>query len=160
MTTLLIIVALLGVANFSPIAIGLGLKKRWLCPVDFGLRFFDGRRIFGPSKTWRGMLASILVTAMASFAVGLGFSFGAGLAAFSMLGDLVTSFTKRRLNVAPSGQALILDQVPESLLPLLFAYQLGQIELWHVVVGTMLFVAAEIALSPTLFRWKIRKRPY
>lgn len=77
-----------------------------------------------------------------------------------MLGDLLTSFTKRRLNVAPSGQALFLDQVPESLLPLLFAYQLGHIDFWHVVVGTIAFVAAEIALSPTLFRWKIRKRPY
>jgi hypothetical protein len=36
-----------------------------------------------------------------------------------MAGDLFSSFLKRRLNLPPSSPALGLDQVPESLFPLL-----------------------------------------
>ena len=77
-----------------------------------------------------------------------------------MLGDLASSFAKRRLGLAPSSQALGLDQIPESALPLWFTREatgLSPDQIWTVVA---LFILAELFISRVLFIAGIRKRPY
>ena len=77
-----------------------------------------------------------------------------------MLGDLFSSFCKRRLGLPASSQALGLDQVPESLLPLIgYAGPLG-IGAADIVVGVAAFFIGALALSRLLYRLRIRDRPY
>src|SRR5690349_7281051 len=105
---------LLGVANSTPIFAKNLLGDRFAAPLDGGCVLPDGRPLFGRSKTIRGVILSIAGTALAAALLGLGWSAGAILAAGAMLGDLASSFTKRRLGLAPHAQAFLLDQVPEA----------------------------------------------
>src|SRR5581483_717337 len=113
------LLVLLGVANASPLIVARLLGSRWNWPCDGGLRFIDGRPLLGRSKTIRGVIAAVVATAVVAPVVGLSFGLGALIGAAAMLGDLLSSFTKRRLGIAPSGRATGIDQIPESLLPLL-----------------------------------------
>jgi CDP-2,3-bis-(O-geranylgeranyl)-sn-glycerol synthase len=114
-------------ANMSPVLVQGWFQ--WLAtPMDGG-RSFGGRRILGDHKTWRGLLAGIVVgTATYEFqrlihAAGL----GAGLAlidyaehpllpGFLMglgtgIGDAVKSFFKRRIDIAPGVSWPVFDQL-------------------------------------------------
>lgn len=113
------LLALLAVANGAPLVGRALLRDRFAWPLDAGVRFLDGRPLFGASKTIRGVLLALIFTPLASSLLGLGPMAGVQIAAGAMLGDLVSSFTKRRLGRPPSSQAPGLDQIPESLVPLL-----------------------------------------
>lgn len=77
-----------------------------------------------------------------------------------MVGDLISSFVKRRMRLPPSSMALGLDQVPESLLPALVYKSLTTFSLVDVVAVTMLFFVGELVLSRLLFKLHIRDQPY
>ena len=77
-----------------------------------------------------------------------------------MAGDLFSSFLKRRLDLTPSSKAVGLDQVPESLLPLLVCRQALALTVLDVVVTTAIFFVGEVVLSRVLFRLHVRDRPY
>ncbi len=96
-------------------------------PVDLGKKF-KGKRIFGKNKTYRGLffgfLAGMIMTTIqiilfkysiiqnlswidyseSGLLIGVLLSFGA------LLGDLVKSFFKRRLNIKPSEPWIFFDQ--------------------------------------------------
>lgn len=151
---------LLMAANGAPILARFLLGTRWECPIDGGRRFIDGQPLLGPSKTWRGVVAALLVTPIVAWLLFLPSTVGFILAAVAMAGDLLSSFAKRRLRVEPSGMALGLDQIPESLLPLLAVraqFALGVSEIFQL---TLAFLALELVLSRILYRLHIRKRPY
>jgi len=151
---------LLIVANGAPIIVERFMGTTWNCPLDAGLRFFDGRPLLGSSKTLRGLCSSIAVTALVAPLVGFGALQGAVLAALSMMGDAVSSFIKRRLGMAPSSMAPGLDQIPESLLPLWFLRAALGLDGWDVARLTAMFFVADLLLSRILFRLRIRKKPY
>jgi hypothetical protein len=67
---------------------------------------------------------------------------------------------KRRLGLVPSSQAIGLDQIPESLFPLIAARLLLPLSALDIAVGTMLFFAGELLLSRLLYKWHVRDRPY
>jgi CDP-2,3-bis-(O-geranylgeranyl)-sn-glycerol synthase len=78
----------------------------------------------------------------------------------AMLGDLLSSFIKRRLGMASSSMALGLDQIPESLLPLLAVaetFELSGSTIAWTVAG---FVVLELTLSPIFYWLGIRNQPY
>jgi len=112
------------------------------------------------SKTWRGVVLAPLITELVALCLmvpaGVGVLVGIG----AMLGDLLSSFIKRRLGLVSSSMALGLDQIPEALLPLLLvAYTLNLS--WATIAWTVVaFVALELVLSPVFFRLGIRDRPY
>lgn len=151
---------LLIIANGAPILASNFLDKKWNAALDAGLLFVDGQPLLGESKTLRGVLSAIGVTGAAAPLVGLTVGQGCLLGALSMLGDLLSSFTKRRLKLKASSMALGLDQVPESLLPLLLLkVPLGLS--WPGIVRTVvLFFILELVLSRLLFWLRIRKTPY
>lgn len=151
---------LLGVANSAPIVVKRLLGDRWGTPLDLGATFVDGRPLLGPGKTLRGVIVAVVATALAAWPLGIPLAVGALIGAVSMAGDALASFIKRRLGVAPSGRAIGLDQIPESLLPLL-AVQ-GQLELSAAqVLGiTAAFFVLEIPLARWAFRLGLRDRPY
>src|SRR5690349_3378269 len=113
------LVMLLAVANGTPVAAKLLLGDSYAWPLDRGVIFPDGQPIFGPSKTWRGVLLAILATTISAVLLDLGYAVGALVGVTSMAGDLLSSFVKRRAGLAPSSRATGLDQLPESILPLL-----------------------------------------
>lgn len=149
------------VANGAPVLVQYLLGDRLFnCPVDAGAKFLDGRPLLGPSKTARGVLASVFLAALAAPFVGVSLGTGAVIGLFAMLGDLLSSFIKRRLGIPPSDMALGLDQIPESLLPSLAVrseFGLRTPEILGIVAG---FVLVELLLSRVLYRLQIRRRPY
>jgi hypothetical protein len=87
-------------------------------PIDGGLTF-RGRRVFGDSKTWRGVAVAVVGCVLAvavqkyllsgvcpwlelvDYAHVDAVAFGAAMGAGSMLGELPNSFAKRQLGIAP-----------------------------------------------------------
>jgi CDP-2,3-bis-(O-geranylgeranyl)-sn-glycerol synthase len=114
-------------ANMSPVLVQ-GWFQRLATPIDGG-RTFRSKRIFGDHKTWRGLLAGIVVgTATyalqgllhaAGFAPRLalldyaddpvlpGFLMGLGTG----VGDAVKSFFKRRVDIPPGASWPVFDQL-------------------------------------------------
>lgn len=117
-------------ANMAPVIAGrLGFWSRLNTPLDNNKTFF-GQPIFGPGKTWRGLLigciASILMAGLQAMLYQLGwvrslspvnflqvnwFVFGllAGLGALA--GDILKSFAKRQLHIASGQPWPVFDQL-------------------------------------------------
>ena len=151
---------LLWIANGAPIIATRLMGRRLATPIDFHYHLPDGQPLFGKSKTWRGILSACLLTSL--LAVGLDFSPWSGLfiALLAMAGDLLSSFIKRRLGMAASERALLLDQIPEALFPLLVLVIQNMLNWLEALIVMTLFVFTDIVLSRLLFRLKIRRRPY
>src|SRR5262245_29891428 len=109
---------LLTFANGTPVIAKKIFGSRLAFPLDAGVHFVDGRPLLGQSKTIRGVVLSVAVTAAAAPVLGVSAATGALVACFAMLGDIFSSFIKRRRKLPSSAQAIGLDQIPESLLPL------------------------------------------
>lgn len=116
-------------ANMAPVIFA---KAGWLkfldLPIDGG-KTMGNERLFGSGKTWRGLVSAIilgiLIAGIQAFLYQyetfknislfdypsnyLWFGFLAGLGA--ILGDLVKSFFKRRLNIASGRPWIIFDQL-------------------------------------------------
>jgi CDP-2,3-bis-(O-geranylgeranyl)-sn-glycerol synthase len=154
------ILALLLVANGAPILIARVLRSAAEWPVDLGARLADGNPLFGNSKTWRGLVASLLACTL--FAPLLGFTppFGLVFAALAMTGDLLSSSIKRRRGLAPGAQSPGLDQLPEAVLPSLFAVWSTGLPWWCALLLPPLFMLLQVLISQPLYRMKIRKRPH
>lgn len=114
---------------FAPLFVGLAANgvcirfgvASWLArPIDGG-RTWRGARLFGKSKTWRGLVAVAAGTAFAYFAraavvatpptffpvasLPAALLFGGLLGFAAMASELVNSFAKRRLGIAPGAAA-------------------------------------------------------
>ncbi len=154
------ILLLSALANGTPLAAKKIFGSRLNHPVDGGRTFVDGRPLFGPSKTVRGVAASIVVTSACAPLIGLDISAGTIAAVAAMAGDLFSSFLKRRLDFPPSSQAIGLDQVPESLFPMLACRKAFSLTSADIVLGVGIFLAGELILSRLLYRLRLRDRPY
>ncbi len=157
---LLKLLVLVGVANGTPLLAKKLLGERLARPLDGGEVFVDGLPLFGPSKTIRGIVLSLILTPIAAWLVGLAWPLGVAVAALAIAGDLVSSFVKRRMGLASSSMAIGLDQIPESLLPLLGARFFVPLGWLDILVGVALFFGGELILSRILFDLNLRDRPY
>lgn len=151
---------MLVLANGVPVVAARICKQHWAAPVDAGRRWHDGRPVLGASKTWRGLLTGALSCALFSLGTGLGFAFGLVFGLLGLLGDLISSFIKRRLGLESSARALGLDQIPESALPMLLAVFWLPISIWNAVLVVVLFTVSNILFSPLLYRLGIRRQPH
>lgn len=156
----LILLLLLLIANGSPILARHALRDRLAAPVDGGHTLADRRRLFGPAKTWRGVVAAVLATTLAATLLGPSWSIGALIGLFAMLGDLLSSFVKRRLGIPAGGMAAGLDHLPESLLPLLVCQPLLGLSWLEVVLLSLAFMAANLVLSRLFYHLGVREHPY
>jgi len=77
-----------------------------------------------------------------------------------MAGDLFSSFLKRRMALPSGGKATILDQVPESLFPLLACRNALSLTAVDTVITVVLFFVIGIAASRVLYKLHLRERPY
>jgi hypothetical protein len=151
---------LIWAANGAPVLAARLLGPRWAQPLDGGARWRDGRPLFGPSKTVRGVFAAVAAVLPLALLLGWSWSFGVLFAGASMAGDLCSSFIKRRLGIQSSGRAPGLDQIPEALFPLLACWRWLDLTGWDVVAVVAAFTLAQQVLSPLLFRLGIRRQPH
>ena len=154
------ILVLLTFANGTPIVAKKIFGSRFALPLDAGIIFFDGRPVFGASKTMRGIVVSILITSAIAPFIGLDLTIGAIVASSAMAGDIFSSFVKRRLNFPPSSQALGLDQVPESLFPMLACRDALSLTIQDIALGVAVFFIGELILSRLLYWVHMRDKPY
>ena len=151
---------LLGLANGAPVVTKLILGDRFSNPLDLNWKFVDGKPLFGSSKTIRGVLIAITVTAASAPLLGLRFEIGLLAGATAMAGDLFSSFVKRRLNLPPSSRATGLDQIPEALFPLLACRAALGLSTLDILLACAIFFVGELLLSRLLFRIHLRDEPY
>jgi CDP-2,3-bis-(O-geranylgeranyl)-sn-glycerol synthase len=154
------ILIMLLASNAAPILVAWLFRSAGELPLDLGRRLADGRPLFGSSKTWRGLVASLVVACVLSAALGFDYHFGLVFGALVMTGDLFSSFVKRRRGLAPGDQSLGLDQLPESIAPTLYAVAVTGIQWWWAILLPLAFMLLELAVSRPLYWLKIRKRPY
>ena len=160
---LLQLLVLLVVANGTAVIAKKLLGAAFARPLDGGALFVDGQPIFGPSKTIRGIVLSLLVTCICAQLMGLGWQVGILVATFAMAGDLFSSFLKRRLHlpsVSTSSMAIGLDHIPESLFPLLASRWPLPLNVLEIMAGVTIFVVGALILSPLLFKLNLRDEPY
>ena len=151
---------LISLANGSPVIAKRIFGENYAVPIDGNARFVDGRPLLGPSKTIRGVVVSLLVAALGATLFGLQFWLGLLVASTAMAGDLLSSFLKRRLALAPSSKATGLDQIPESLFPLLACQPLLSLTAIDIAVGCAAFFVGAVLLSRFFFWLRLRDRPY
>lgn len=148
------------IANGAPILIRVLLNDGFKLAVDFGQKLPDKQRIFGPSKTWRGVIAALVCTAAVAWLLGLSPKTGLLVAVYAILGDLFSSFIKRRLSMQPSSMAPLLDQVPESFIPAYMLRDVFDLDGYAVILLVLIFIIVELFLSHILYQWGVRKRPF
>ena len=154
------VLVLLSLANGSPVIAKRIFGENYAAPVDYNARFIDGRPLVGPSKTIRGIVISLVVTALGAILLGLQFWLGLLVASTAMAGDLFSSFVKRRLHLASSSKVTGLDQIPESLFPLLACQSVLSLTALDIAVACAIFFAGQILLSRLFFWLRWRDRPY
>ena len=154
------LILLIVIANGAPVFMHFVFGDYCAWPVDFGKQLANGQSLFGKSKTWRGILSAIAVTPVCALLLGYSVEAGLLVAVFSMLGDLLSSFVKRRMNMPPSSMAIFLDQIPEALLPSVLLMNVFNLNLWSVVLVVLIFIVLELVLSRLLYKWGVRNRPY
>lgn len=148
------------VANGSPIMGRWIFNGYWEMPIDGGAVFIDGRPILGTSKTYRGLACSLVGTLLAGALVGLSWKISLIVSALAMVGDCLSSFVKRRLGYPSGAKALGLDQIPESLLPMLGMWNVLNLSVLGLGLTVVIFVFADLVLSPIGHKLHIRKHPY
>jgi CDP-2,3-bis-(O-geranylgeranyl)-sn-glycerol synthase len=151
---------LLVVANGAPLVARSLLGERWSVAIDRDRQFFDGRPIFGRSKTVRGLALAVLATTAAAPLLGFDWSIGVRVGAFAMVGDLFSSFCKRRLGLAPSSPAPGLDQIPEALFPLVACRAPLSLTIAGIALVVAVFAGGNLMLSRLLYAFRLRDRPY
>jgi CDP-2,3-bis-(O-geranylgeranyl)-sn-glycerol synthase len=108
----------------------------------------------------RGVALAVLGTTAGAPVIGLSWKIGLVAGSFAMAGDLFSSFCKRRLGLPSSSRASGLDQIPESLLPLLACRDPLGLTAADIVVCVVIFFVGEVVLSRLLYAFRLRDRPY
>jgi CDP-2,3-bis-(O-geranylgeranyl)-sn-glycerol synthase len=148
------------VANGSPIIGRWIMDGYWEMPIDGGVVFIDGRPILGTSKTFRGVACSLIGTALAGALVGLSWKISLMVSLLAMVGDCLSSFVKRRLGYPSEAKVLGLDQIPESLFPMLGMWNVLNLSALGLGLTVVIFFVAEQVFSFIGYKLHIRKHPY
>lgn len=165
-------------ANMAPV-----LVKKYFkilkCPLDFNRKFFDGERILGDHKTFRGLIFGIIFSivvvilqkALFNIAffktlsvidyslvnpVGLGIVIG-----FSVLfGDAVGSFFKRRFQIKPGRMFFPMDQIDSGLFLMLFVAPIYSIGFWFSVLTVGFWFLGHLLINYIGWLLKIKRSKF
>jgi len=148
-------------ANAAPVVLGGGP------PLDMGKKFLDGRRILGDGKTARGFVGGLIVGTIVGLLQGVARAplreyllLGFLLALGALLGDLASSFVKRRLGIERGGAAPGLDQLSFVVAALILASPV-KVPPWQVI-AVILIITPPIHLATNFVGYKLglKGRPY
>jgi CDP-2,3-bis-(O-geranylgeranyl)-sn-glycerol synthase len=140
-------------ANATPVLAGGGTK------MDFGKNFYDGKRVFGNNKTFRGFFfgwAVGMLVGSVEYVVFPGFPvlFIVLIPLGALLGDLTGAFIKRRIGIAPGGLLPIVDQIDFVVGAVVFAIPLAIVS-WELAV-TVLLITPPIHLFTNYLAYKLK----
>lgn len=146
------ILLLITLANAAPVLASLLFTTHGTLAIDAGYKLKDGQYILGQTKTWRGLISSLLVTTIVASFLFPGPTIEASLigiliSLFAMSGDLMSSFIKRRLKLPSSTRVIFLDQIPESLVPALALNFIYPLNLIQVIIIVCSFIMIEMILT-------------
>ncbi len=145
-------------ANATPVLAGGGTR------MDFGKNFFDGKRIFGNNKTFRGfffgLAVGILVGLMECVVFRFPILFAVLIPLGALLGDLTGAFLKRRIGIAPGGLLPVIDQIDFVVGAVVFSVPLAIIN-WELAV-TVLLITPPIHLFTNFlaYKMKLKRHPW
>jgi CDP-2,3-bis-(O-geranylgeranyl)-sn-glycerol synthase len=157
-----------GMANMTPVlASKIPLLRDWKTPMDLGLSF-RGKRLLGDNKTWRGVVAGVVVGGAVCYYLELAihnspsygvFLFGAWLSLGALVGDAVESFFKRQRGT-PAGQSWFpLDQIDYILGGLLFIYPLVRPSLATMAYVLAIYFVMHVSIVYIFYLLHVRDRP-
>jgi len=135
------------VANGTPLLLGLLLGAHGNAPLDGGRQWSDRRPLFGPSKTLRGVAAAIIASSLVAPLVNHSYITGAVFGCLAMLGDLLSSFIKRRMGFMTSCSRPLLDQLPETVLPLVLLQPALGATATEIAVAVAAFTVIDLLAS-------------
>jgi len=151
-------------ANGAPVIFGGGR------PIDGGRNFSDGKPIFGSHKTYRGLVSGILIGTVVGWAqdslapnvglpkgnVILGFVLSLG----ALIGDLIGSFVKRRLNLKPGAPLPVSDQIDFVLVALLLGSLVNPPTLEDALIILGLTVPIHLLINIAAYLLRLKKNPW
>lgn len=149
-----------------------------------GGKVWNGKRIFGDHKTWSGLFGGVFAGTVVGLIINYLFLFAGinqlifspsfwetilmviSLSLFSMLGDLVGSFIKRRIGKQPGNESLLLDSYPFAIVSLVAFFLIFQGKAyslfpWEGIVAIL--VATPLihrGINIIGYRMKLKKVPY
>ncbi|MFH1445644.1 MAG: CDP-2,3-bis-(O-geranylgeranyl)-sn-glycerol synthase [Nanoarchaeota archaeon] len=150
-------------------------------PVDFNKKFFDGRPILGPGKTWEGLfygtVFGILIAAIEIFSfpylepffslspvqlniVPMSGVLGLLLGIGAISGDMIASFFKRRFGLKRGQAAPILDQDDFIVGALIFAAFLVVIKTEWIILLLVITPLFHLLANAIGYLIKVKKQPY
>lgn len=151
METIFGVIFFLFLVNCLPVLAQRLLGEKLSYPVDGGLLWLDKKPLLGQNKTVRGVAASIGGGMGACGLLGQPWWLGGVVASLAMVGDLTSSFIKRRLNVSVGGDLFPLDHLLEALFPVLFLVPFLFLTWVQVITIVVSFIL--VAFPGTLW-WK------
>ena len=143
-------------ANSVPAIFGRGT------PIDFGRRFIDGERIFGPHKTIRGFLSGLMAGFLVSAGMGAILSielllFGILISTGALGGDLVGAFIKRRMKFPPGYPLPLLDQLDFVLGGILILYPFYRLSRGAIFLILLVTPAIHLLANMIAYLLRIKK---
>ncbi|MEM2099211.1 MAG: CDP-2,3-bis-(O-geranylgeranyl)-sn-glycerol synthase [Candidatus Bathyarchaeia archaeon] len=145
-------------ANAAPVLAGGGL------PLDFGKNFFDGKRLFGKNKTFRGFFFGWAIGIIVGLIEGVLFNYPLLLSVFSplgaLMGDLAGAFLKRRLDIKPGGLLPVVDQVDFVVGALLFSLPFYMVNLELAIVVILVTPPIHLFTNFLAYKLKLKSNPW
>ncbi len=148
-------------ANATPVFIRRGR------PIDARKTFVDGRRILGDGKTYEGFIVGTYfgITVILAYVIIAGtisyFYWGIPSVIGALLGDMLGSFIKRRLDIPRGGKAFLLDQ-----LDFFFGATIGIIiggvllDIYVILCGLIIIVALHVITNRIAYELKLKDVPW
>jgi CDP-2,3-bis-(O-geranylgeranyl)-sn-glycerol synthase len=151
-------------ANGAPVLFGGGR------PIDGGKMFFDGKPVFGSHKTIRGFASGVIIGSIVGWAqeflapnvglprgsVLLGFSLSLG----ALVGDLMGSFFKRRINLKPGAAFPIADQLDFVLSALFFGLWIVPLSINDVFIIVVLTGPIHLIINFLAYLLHLKDNPW
>ena len=113
-------------SSATPVLAGGGLT------MDFGKNFFDGKRILGSNKTFRGFFFGLSIGVLVGLVELILFEYPPLFVILpplgALMGDLFGAFLKRRLGIQPGDLLPIIDQIDFVIGALFFSIPLSIIK--------------------------------
>lgn len=130
-------------------------------PVDFN-KTLSGKRIFGHHKTWRGLIFGTLTGGIVSLLQLRGIWIGIVMGLGGLIGDMIGSFIKRRMNIPEGGRLLLVDQIDFLIGSLIFCYIFG---FWTLGLNQTIFLLIATPVLSYICSWigyklKIKNVPW
>ena len=140
-------------ANAAPVALGGGP------PLDGGEKWLDGKPFLGGHKTLRGCIVGVVMGLLIGVLQG---SFYSGLTQGlgAILGDLVSSFLKRRWDIAPGEGFPLLDQLDFIVAAIILSQPYTRASLQEMLIILVFTVPIHYLMNYAAWLLKMKKNPW